>query len=328
MPAAVEAKQTDLAIIATQAGMEEKSAHALVAAFMPLKARLDELCLDANLVMVKNEADEKGIQLAKDKAKLAKDLRLEVERNRKTFKENALRTGQAIDKIAALFSDRLEPVETRLKELAATKERAEADRKAKITAERALLLTQVGTDPSVYPLDVMHEDAFANLLEGATLAFKKRQQDAKDAADAAAKAEADRKAELDKQRAENDRLRAEQAAKDAAAKKEREAIEAQARKDREAAEAVARTERLARERAENELREKQAAEQKKLDDEAKAAKKAAAAPDREKLKTLARLIRNVAVPACTSPEAQAIAAKAKEWIGKLADRIEADAGTL
>lgn len=319
---------TELATITTQAGMEEKSAHALIAAFLPLKTRLDDACADALLVAVKDESDTKGMEHAKAAQKTVREIRLEVEATRKKFKENALRTGQAIDKIAGLFTDQIEPVEARLKELAEFAKRAEQARKEKIATERAEKLRAVEVDPAIYPLAVMEEAAFESLLEGSTLAFEKRKQITAEQARAKLAAEQAQAKALQEQKAENDRLRKEQADKDAAAKKERDAIAEQARKAKDAADAVVRTERLAREKAENELKQKRAEEQQKIDDEAKAAARAAAAPDQEKLMALALLIRQIQVPAMATAAADEMTIKIRSWIGLLADRIEKDAKTL
>lgn len=162
---------------------------------------------------------------------------------------------------------------------------------------------------------------------------------AKAAREAAEKAQAERIAMEAKANAE--RIAAERAQREAAenARKEREALEAKAKAEREAAErelarmkaeqeAAAKAEREAREKLERELAAKKAQEEAKAKAEAAAAKKAAAAPDKTKLRAIADSVRNIALPTVTTPEASAVLADIAAKRESFAKWIEAQISNL
>lgn len=162
--------------------------------------------------------------------------------------------------------------------------------------------------------------------------------------------EAQAKAERD--RAEKARVEAE-----TKARKEREAIEAKARDEREeaesklrkeqdeindksrahrleleaereAAEAKAAVERAAREKLEREKKAREEAEAKRVRDAEKAAKKAAAAPDREKLAAFVLLLRGLPLPALTTRNGALVKADLEKRVESLAEWIETEANEI
>lgn len=102
---------------------------------------------------------------------------------------------------------------------------------------------------------------------------------------------AEQAARVEREKAELERRKVEEQAK-----REREAAEAKYRKEREYREAKLQEEREAREKLEREQRERDAAEKKRRDAEARAAKKAAAAPDADKLRAYAKALRSIPAP--------------------------------
>ena len=134
--------------------------------------------------------------------------------------------------------------------------------------------------------------------------------------------DAEREAQLKKERAEAQRQReAEQAERE----KERKALEEKARCERAVADVLARKERQAREKAEAEALALRQAEEAKRLAEAEAARKAAAAPDKEKLMHLARDIRNFAQTRNTFMSTNAAAVAVDMVIialGRLAKSVE------
>jgi hypothetical protein len=125
----------------------------------------------------------------------------------------------------------------------------------------------------------------------------------------------------------------------AALASEREALEAKAKAEREAAErelarikaeqeAAAKAEREAREKLERELAAKKAEEEAKAKAEAAAVKKAAAAPDKTKLRTIADAVRKLDVPTVSTPEGSAVLAEIKAKIEAFAKWIEAQTEKL
>lgn len=148
-----------------------------------------------------------------------------------------------------------------------------------------------------------------------------------------------------KQRAAKEKADAEKKAADEAARKEREALELKVKKEREAAEKVAQAERARQEAIQKELKAKAEAAQReanRLAEEAKARekaeadriakekeaqKKAAKAPDKQKLMTFAKTIRDLPVPVL-SMESNDLFKKIGEQGIKFASWIESEANKL
>lgn len=149
---------------------------------------------------------------------------------------------------------------------------------------------------------------------------------------------AEEKARSDKEAAEAESVRqlaeqkrqAEEAARAAEekARLEREALEAKARAERQAAEEIARKEREARERVEAELRgQREAAERDRLAAEA-SVRKAALAPDRDKLVAFASALRELRVGDVQSDDAKIVVQELAARVAKLSAWIENEAKTL
>ena len=142
------------------------------------------------------------------------------------------------------------------------------------------------------------------------------------AADAAAKAEREKhEAEMARQQAEARRIVAEAHEK---ARKEREAAEAKAKAEQEKAQA----ERAAREKAEAEAKRLRDAEEAKKAAEAERHRQAELAPDKEKLLTVAKVVRAINVPAVSDGPAKIAADQIADQIGKFAVWIETRVGKL
>lgn len=274
-----------------------------------------------------------------------REVRIDVEKARKTAKEDSLRTGKAIDGMANILKFMIEPVEERLDAVERAAEIAAAKKRDELQATRSAQLVPFGIDPSFYQLGTMPEETWIQLLDNSRIAHEAKIAAAKAAEEARIKAENDRLKEEARIRAENEKLRKEagereaklkaereaaaKAAKEAEAKAaaeraeierkaraEREAAEAKARKEREAIEAKAAAERIEMEKkakAEREAREKleaaerarRAAEEKKAREQAEAKAKAERAPDKEKLKIWADAIASVPTPELTTKSGHA-----------------------
>ena len=292
-----------------------------------------------------------------------KAIRVASDKTRKDLKEDSLRRGKAIDGINAVLEYELAPIEKAMEDIEKAEEIAEAKRIEALKATRVEALTPFA-DPTFYDLGNMPQVQFDQLLTGAKAAHEaKLAAAAKAEADriaaelaakeAEAKRIADEAAERERMRAENERLAKVAAEEKAAreeqeraaaierekAKKEREAaekqaakeraeIEAKAKAERDEAERVVYVERQRRDAAEAELRAAQDAEAKRVAEAEAAVKKAAAAPDKQKLTTLAATVRGMAIPAMSSGAGTALRIKIAEQFAKMAGWIEAEAGKL
>jgi len=207
-------------------------------------------------------------------------------------------------------------------------QRYEAEQKQIRYETRVAKLYQFGTDPSIYALSDMTDEAFEKLLENEKLAYNARiaaQKKAEVDAALEAKAEADRQEAI---RKENIELRAQAEIKEKELAKEREAgqkiLDAE-RRAREAVEAKARAEKEAQ-------AQKEAAEATRLNTLKKAQededRKKLLAPDKDKLLELASMIEQIGMPAVKSNEASAVIRATQDMLGKVTNYIREKAKTL
>lgn len=350
----LEIMPAEIQLATKQLGLPLAEAGSLFAPFAPLYADASALLTESKAINKPKAAREMRLKLVKARTAIAKA--------KDAAKADILRNGKAIDGFNNIAKAMMEPEEERLEAIEKEEERAIAAAKEKMKADRSKVLAELGVDSAFYNLGEMPEAAFVQLVEQTKLAAEakaKAEAEAKEAARVAAeKAEADRVAkekadreERERMAAENARLKAERDAAEAAAKverervakeaaeaaakakAEREAIEAKAKAEREEierkaaqeralAEAAAKVERAKREALELAERERVEANAKRQADEAKAAKKAAAAPDRNKLETLAEFIGKIQVPEMKSEEGKAAAQSVVESLAKFSAHVK------
>jgi len=203
-----------------------------------------------------------------------KSIRVDAEKTRRALKEDSLRRGQAIDGVNRLLLERLKPLEERMDAIERVEEIARKARIAALQAAREEQMAPYAEHCLVMDLATLFEEQFTALL-----ARCKESKEAAEAAEAFAQAERLAREEADRQEREGLRAEAERLAAEAAA--EREA--------RRAAEAE-----LAR-KAEEERRVQEAARRAEVERLA-AERAAAAAPDVDKLRAFARVVRALSVP--------------------------------
>jgi hypothetical protein len=358
---------TELEIVTDAQGITGDESLALTAHFAPFYAQAEEWRAKVATVTEPKVARASRLVL--------KGIRIEAKNTHEKLKERYLKTGRAIDGLFNVIKEHVEPLEKQLLEIETAAERAEEARKLKQKHDREVLLAPFKINTAFYNLAEMPADDFAQLLadqqaiadaraEAARKAEEKRIAEEKAAAEAkAAKEKADAE-ERERMRADNERLKKEQAAAIEAARKagekarkEREAAEAKlaeerrrakeaadaaeakARAEREAAEVIARKERAALEakaNAEREAREKLEREAKAAREkeaarhaaEAEEQRRAAAAPDREKLTAFAALVRTLEVPEMATPKGREIASDLRARVASFADVIDGRASTL
>ena len=304
-------------------------------------------------------ADQKAeMKLARTIRLELKDIRVNAEKKRKALKEDSLRMGKAIDGVNNLLLAAIEPLERHLEEQEKFAERLIAEQRAKLQADRSQALAPYLAAGQIVPaLDVMTEEQWTGYLEDAKLLHEaKIERERREEADRIAREQAEA-AERERLRIENERLQREAAELEAKAKAEREAAakaqreaEEKARKEREALEAKAKAEReaaerelarikaeaeaaTAKERAERERLERQLAEQKaseeaKAKSEAQERRKAAAAPDKAKLRKVAEVVRAIYIPETTTDEGAAVRAAIVAKVEGFAKWIEAQTEKL
>lgn len=291
----------------------------IAATFRPLVERANEAVCKYSGVSVTKEDDVAGMKVARTARLALRAIRLEIEEAHSAEKESAKIEGRCIDEIKRNALELIRPEEERLQACEDFAKNAEAARKAALRAERSAALAQVEAITTGFVLEDLPEDRWLELLESETAKFNARKA-------AAAQAELDRQARAKddaeterKLRIENDRLRAEQAAKDRAAAAEKAKADEWARKQRAEREAelreqqeALRLEREAREEAERIVRERERAEADRVAAAERERIAAEAAPEADKLRAYAQALLAVPLPAMESDRGR----EAADWIAR------------
>ncbi len=206
-------------------------------------------------------------------------------------------------------------------------------------AEAERIATEQAAAAERERLRIENEKLRQEAAERESAAAAERLVAARVAAEAAAKAEEERKkveAAARAAREEADRiLAAERAAAverqriaDEAARKERAAIQAKADAERKAAQAATDAANAAREKLEREVAAKNAAEAARLKAELAAQAKANRAPDKQKALTFAATVRTLKAPTATTEEGKAVMAEITQKVEGFAKWIEGQASAL
>jgi len=240
-------------------GLEEKQAEKMTSGLATVLAERKALEEVYNSVIVK--------ELNAETFKEARELRLKVQKNRTTGIEAWHKTNKAFYLAGGRFVDAYknkevfvnEQMEAKLLEIEKYEQKLEADRKAKLKADRLELLFPYEVDVQFVSIEEMTEDQFTGFLANNKLAFETKKENERLAElvriEAEKKAEAERlereklEAErIEAQRLENERLKKEAEKREKELEAERKRLaEEQAKKD---AEQKAELERLAKEQAE------------------------------------------------------------------------------
>lgn len=332
-------------IVPADAGIEEKAKLSLEQAFSGFFAQAEDWNQKALTI-----SDPKLARVARLELK---NIRVAAEKKRKELKEESLRMGKAIDGANNILLALIVPIEKKLEDLEKAEERKEAARKEALKQSRIEALAPYNIDTQFYTLGEMTEEAFTQLLENTQAAHKAKLEAAlklEEERIAKEKAEAEERERIRKENEELKKRALEDAEK---ARKEREQLEAKAKAERQEmekknAEAAAKAkaerdeaERVARieqdrlkaiaekERQEREKLEAKAAEEKRATEakakkEAQDKKKAALAPDCEKLKAFAKSVRAMELPIIGEPAMASLELQVKA----LADWAEKTAKTL
>lgn len=310
-----------LQVILDEQGVAKENARQLLEAFGAPFTEAGEILTDYKAIVVTDEEDFETMAVARTKRLKLKEIRVGVEKKRKELKEDSLRTGRAIDSVAKFVKENIEPAEEHLELQEKFAEIKQAERAAKVKAERIELLMTYTDDISLYNLDEMTEEQFDTLvttLKTQKEAAAKAEKQAEEARIAAEKAERERQAAIE---AENAKLKAEAEKREAEMAEERAKAQAEADKRIEAERAAAEAERQKREALEAQQREREEAEAKAKADAEEAQRQSLLAPDKEKLLNFATMIEDLNLPALASKDAQAVLSNVEELLAKVTTYI-------
>lgn len=309
-----------LLTVVEQNGLEPASAASIKSAFAPLFDQAEEWRLKVANIRVTDASQTREMKLARESRLALREIRIKAEKTRKALKDESLRTGKAIDGAYNILEFLIAPLEKSLLEQEQFVERIEAARKAELKRAREAELAPFGIDPAFYNLDDMPEDQFAKLVGDAKLAHEAKIEAARRLEEERIKREQAEAEERERMRKENERLKREADEREAAIKAERakvdaerKAAEEEARKERLRLQAIAEAERQKAE-AERQAKAKLEAEAKRIQEEARKLeeriaeekRKAAAAPDMEKLIAHAAAIGAIQIPDMDTQDARTL----------------------
>lgn len=313
----------ELSLIVNQAGLAQEKSQQLLAKFGEFFQDARHTVEFAKSIKVTSVDQIEEMKKARETRLELKSIRTQVENTRKELKEQSLREGKAIDGIANVIKALIVPVEQFLDEQEKFAERIEAERKNKIEVERISELSKYVENVEVYSLhpDKLSQESFDQLLKTSKIAFEAQKAAEKLAEEARIKAEQEEKAENERIRLENQKLREAQAKREAEIAKEKAKQEALLEKERKAKKAL--EDKI---EADRQAKLKADAEKKRIEDEAKLAKEKAErdallAPDKEKLFELANQLNLIDMPLVKSSNAKAVVGQVELKLAELANFI-------
>lgn len=284
----------------------------ILATFQSMFQEAEKWRLQAMTIKVTDVSQLREMKLARESRLALKEVRGKVEANRKALKESIIRRGKAIDGIANVFKDFVVPIEEYLEDQEKFAEREEEKRLKAIAETRFSELQAIGFDSTGFDLIVMDDSKYQAVLRMA------QQQ------------KADREAQAEKQRLEEEEARRQHAIMEKerqkqVAKANAEAAEArkkEAEARRVAAEAQAEANRLKKAEQDRIAAEKRA-EQDKIHAEQEARERAAKASDEEKLVAWSMAINTVASkrPACSHKANQDLVSSITKQLHNLSSQL-------
>lgn len=273
--------ESQLVTLVNASGLEKQEGETLIEKFNSFEQVAKEWETKAKTIVVEREDQTTEMAMAKEARKKFSQMRIEIEKSRKTLKEQSLRKGQAIDSIAKYLKSLIEPIEQYLKEQECfleikaereaekarleleaqeEKERVELEKKQQKLQERQIQLAFYAkfTD-AVITLDTSDQE-FLKILNDAKLAEKKHEAEQKKISQDLERM----RVEAEKKERQRLKIEAEQKAKLDAERLKREKIEAELRAKEEEEERV-RIENEARLKSEAEAKSKAEKNKKYLD---------------------------------------------------------------
>lgn len=126
----------------------------------------------ANAIIVTNENQKELMSEAKEGRLILKAKRIEVEKTRKSLKEQSLNEGRLIDSVAKYLTSLIEPAEKHLEQQEKFIEIQEQNKKIKLKEQRTILLQPYidVIDSSSIQLDLITDEAFNTIFNGAKFA--------------------------------------------------------------------------------------------------------------------------------------------------------------
>lgn len=332
--------------------LDTKEKASIVNGFDGFESIAKEWQVKAKQIKVTSINDKEQIALAKEGRKFLKAKRIEIEKNRKAMKETALRKGQAIDAVARFLTSLLKPTEEYLYEQEKFAEIQETKRLDELEATRKEKLSKYVEDVELFKVREMEDEAFDKLLASQKRSWEIEQEEVKKVEEeriAREKAEKIRQLRVSKFNTIANNIKTwdleinvgldvdsdsfdkdyevlnkkvataikEVKSEKAKLEKEKQKLEAEREKERIVNEKKLEEERQKRLKIEAEQKAKEEEENRKREEEEEKKRVAQTAPDKEKLKALAKQLLDVEYPEVNTEEAKKVLAGVKELMQKV-----------
>lgn len=325
----------ELEVIAKDNQLSNTKIQELLSNFGEDYKQAETISKEASSIVVSSEDDIKTMGIARKKRLELKNIRVNVEKIRKTLKEDSLREGKAIDGIANVIKALIVPVEQHLETQEKFAEVRAAERKAKRHADRIEKLSQFVDDVSFYSLEDITDEQFTALLEQCKKSYEEQQAAIKQAELDRITAEKAEKEEQERIRKENEKLKQEAKQREAELEKQRiadeKAREAERKEQEEkiaAEQKQAAIEREKREALEKEQADKLAAEKLAKEKAEEAERQALLAPDKEKLLAFAQVIDAIEIPNVSNREAGKVLDETVDFLERISKNLRNKAKEL
>ena len=284
----------------------EETTLALRSTFMPFFEEANELAKKAKAIVVTSEDQTDDIATAREMRLAIKGIRVIVDKERKTLKEEVVRKGKAIDGMANIIKFLIVPVEEHLQLQEDFVKIREDKRKTELVEIRTNELKKYDmseADITCYNLGEMSSDAYLQIRDTWKMTFENKLKLVREAEEqriATKKAEAEERAKISLEYVKL-KAKAHEAENKAKEKLSKERAKLQA-------------EREARQEMSAELKAREEAEELQKREAQEALKKAGLMPDKEKLKALGDTVSKIEYPELKSEEAKEILVEFIEYL--------------
>ena len=148
--------------------------------FQDFAQAVEEWSEKANAIVVTEESQKELMAEAREGRLLLKAKRIEVEKTRKSLKEQSLSEGRLIDSVAKYLTSLIEPAEKHLELQEKFIEIQEQNKRIQLKADRTELLLPYKDviDPNSIQLDLITDEAFTTILNGAKFAQDNKKAEA------------------------------------------------------------------------------------------------------------------------------------------------------
>lgn len=319
----------ELAVKLKETNLEEESSKRLEDIFMPYFKQAEEWKNKAKDIMVTDESQVEEMKIARESRLALKNIRCDVEKKRKSLKEESLRYGKAVDGMANVIKFLIAPIENHCKEQEEFVRIRQEKRLQELEFNRKEELINLDVDVELYDLRIMSEEKYSLLLEQSKKLYNDKIEAEKALEKARIEEEKRQKEENERIRKENERLKKEAEERDRIEAEKQKKLEAEREKERKKQEDILKKEREKHARLEAELLEKKRIEQEESQKRKEAEEKAKEeerqkelAPDKDKLNELALRIVNTEMPEVKDDKAKEIIENVVELLNKTSNYIK------